>query len=186
MKKVFRRAVCALGTAALLPGLANVALAAERIDSTEKIGGVNWTLIVLIAVGVIAVAAAVVVVVRSKKESERVVEYTPGTIPVQRQPSATLEAQGTFMNGKHFGINSYAVIGRSHSAHIRATDETVSGKHCRVEWINGKLYLTDLGSTNGTMLAGRGKLTPNQPVQLETGSVFWLGNEKLAFRVRLK
>ncbi len=47
------------------------------------------------------------------------------------------------------------VIGRSEPAGIVIADALVSRNHCRVELTMGELVVTDLGSSNGTFVAGR-------------------------------
>jgi len=47
-----------------------------------------------------------------------------------------------------------------------AHERGVSRLHCQLSLNNDQLYLTDLGSSNGTFLNGR-RLTPNQPVLIE-------------------
>ena len=47
-------------------------------------------------------------------------------------------------------------IGRARDCDIVFSDGTVSGRHAQLTFLaNGKILLTDLGSTNGTKLAGR-------------------------------
>src|SRR5688572_24341516 len=47
------------------------------------------------------------------------------------------------------------VIGRSEPAGIVIADALVSRNHCRVELTMGELVVNDLGSSNGTFVAGR-------------------------------
>lgn len=163
------------------------ALAAGRAASKEPLSqtGGNTALIVVLVLAAAAIIAAVVVLVRRKKAVDSpAVVLSPPAPP--KPKGATLEAQGTFLGGKHFGIVSHATIGRSGSADIRVEDPMVSGSHCLLSWENGALFLMDLDSTNGTFVAGTGKLPPKKQVQLQNGSTFWLGNEKLSFRVKIK
>ena len=53
------------------------------------------------------------------------------------------------------------VIGRSESTDIVLQDSQVSRIHCRVTYSGGKIFVEDLGSTNGTLLDGR-------PVKLDS------------------
>lgn len=61
----------------------------------------------------------------------------------------------------------------------------VSGRHCRVSMSGGELYISDLGSTNGTYVEGR-RLNPQQSVPLTDGSVICLGSRDCAFRLTLR
>lgn len=47
------------------------------------------------------------------------------------------------------------VIGRSPSCDIPLTVEGISRQHCRIDYKDGSVYLTDLGSTNGVFIDGR-------------------------------
>jgi pSer/pThr/pTyr-binding forkhead associated (FHA) protein len=50
----------------------------------------------------------------------------------------------------------------------------VSREHVRLELKEQHVYVIDLGSANGTVLAGK-RLTPNQPVMLHNGDELLLG-----------
>eukprot|EP00850_Spirogloea_muscicola_P017377 SM000148S01054 [mRNA] locus=s148:344070:344748:- [translate_table: standard] len=55
----------------------------------------------------------------------------------------------------------------------------VSGRHARLEQKDGKMFVTDLDSTNGTFLGGR-KLRPGAVTQVDPGNVIVFGDEHLA------
>ena len=55
-----------------------------------------------------------------------------------------------------------------------ATDRGVSRQHAKIELKNNHLYVTDLGSTNGTYLAGE-RLVPNTATLLRKGDELLLG-----------
>jgi hypothetical protein len=55
-----------------------------------------------------------------------------------------------------------------------ALDRGVSREHARLHTEDGRLYVTDLGSTNGTFLAGK-RLEPNNPTLLRKGDELLLG-----------
>lgn len=183
MKNIFRTA--AMGMLSL-PTIAALALpaSASRVGSSESVGSGNTWLIVLIVAAVLALAAVLVVVLMKKGKAQPDQPIMIGK-PKDKH-HATLEAQGTFLGGKHYGIVTKAMIGRSSSADIRVNEPKVSGTHCQVTWENGALYLTDLGSTNGTFVAGTGTIPARMPVRLYPDSVFWVGDERCAFRVKMK
>ena len=84
-------------------------------------------------------------------------------------------------------LPTIAALALPASASRVGSSETVSsGTHCQVTWENGALYLTDLGSTNGTVVAGTGTIPARVPVRLYPDSVFWIGEERCAFRVKMK
>ena len=74
-----------------------------------------------------------------------------------------------------------ASIGRTANNAIVVADAGVSSRHAQVQWRNGALQLTDLGSTNGTFVNGE-KLVPNVARKLNVGDRVRLG--KLDFVLR--
>ncbi len=85
--------------------------------------------------------------------------------------------------GKEFplkaGLNSF---GRKSDNDISITDPYVSGKHGVIEVAADGTFVTDIGSTNGTML-NDAKLSPNMRTAITEEDVIRLGS--LEFRVRL-
>ena len=67
------------------------------------------------------------------------------------------------------------LIGRSEQCDIFLPSEKVSRKHADIEFIEGKLYLKDLGSTNGTYLNGE-KLRKGSLKSIKNGDKIGLGN----------
>lgn len=61
-----------------------------------------------------------------------------------------------------------------------ALDRGVSRAHAKIHLENEQLYVTDLGSTNGTYLGGN-RLTPNEPTMLRKGDELLLG--RLAIQI---
>jgi pSer/pThr/pTyr-binding forkhead associated (FHA) protein len=60
-------------------------------------------------------------------------------------------------------IKTEIVIGRRAGADIRLDFENISGKHCKLRFLNGLWMVRDLGSTNGTTVNGT-LLTSEQSV----------------------
>ena len=58
----------------------------------------------------------------------------------------------------------------------------VSGKHCSLRWRGGSLFLTDLGSSFGTLLEDGRKLS-NESADLKPGARFYLGSNKFGFQL---
>lgn len=67
-----------------------------------------------------------------------------------------------------------------------ASERSVSGRHCRVQNMNGCMVVTDLGSTNGTFLHSGERLMPNAPRTLGNGDGFYLGDRNNMFTVRVE
>jgi len=80
---------------------------------------------------------------------------------------------------------SYAVrlpllVGRSREAKFRIQQDRVSRRHCAFEVEEGVVRLRDLGSRNGTFLAGA-QLPAETPVEVPPGSLVRVGS--IEFRV---
>jgi hypothetical protein len=71
------------------------------------------------------------------------------------------------------------VIGRGDQANLRLPDVGISRRHARLDFDGNQVVLTDLGSTNGTMVNGQRVST----VGLNPGDMVQLGTTTLTFRV---
>ncbi len=68
---------------------------------------------------------------------------------------ATLTLMSGTEAGQIFALDrEESVIGRDLEAQVRLDDASVSRKHARIVRRDGKIYLEDLGSTNGTFVGG--------------------------------
>lgn len=76
-------------------------------------------------------------------------------------------------------------FGRSSGNQVRigADDPSVSGSHCVLYREAGRLYLMDLGSTNGTFFSQQERLKPNTPYRIRQGMAFFLSSTKNTFVV---
>lgn len=81
-------------------------------------------------------------------------------------------------------ITATAVLGRSHTADFQINDTTVSSRHCQLSWRGDKLFLTDLGSSNGTSVEGYGQIPANVPVELRNGDKITLSRSNV-FEVKM-
>ena len=57
--------------------------------------------------------------------------------------------------GRRIELASSLVIGREEPAAVVLADSEVSRKHCKAALIMGEVFLTDLGSSNGTFVGGQ-------------------------------
>lgn len=80
-------------------------------------------------------------------------------------------------------LNQSVVIGRKKGECDIALDyeKSVSGKHCEISERNGKFYVRDLQSSNGTWLNGNKVLTETEIV---SGNTLMLGRLEVRFEVR--
>jgi pSer/pThr/pTyr-binding forkhead associated (FHA) protein len=69
------------------------------------------------------------------------------------------------------------VIGRSSEADVALNDPEISRRHATFQAARGILYLTDLGSRNGTFL--NGKKLGTQGIEVKIGDHIDVGNTRL-------
>jgi pSer/pThr/pTyr-binding forkhead associated (FHA) protein len=67
------------------------------------------------------------------------------------------------------------VLGRGRQVDLQLEDPNVSRRHAVIYWENGRLFVKDLGSTNGTLLNGR----PVKSGPLSRGDVISVGGNEI-------
>ena len=68
-------------------------------------------------------------------------------------PSARLRVvDGADAKGKTFDLTDEVTVGRASGCQVALTDPTVSQLHARIYRRDGKLFIEDLGSSNGTFV----------------------------------
>ena len=82
-------------------------------------------------------------------------------------------------SGQDFTVSDAFVLGRSDQADIKLDDPYASEFHMRFNNREGRLVLTDLGSTNGTYVNGRRVTTP---VDLNRGDAVQVGKTVMEVR----
>lgn len=97
-------------------------------------------------------------------------------------------------SGERLTLDTALVLGRDPSAPADAPAEvyrwadmsrTLSKSHVRLEWDGRQVWVTDLGSTNGTFVRGAGASTPllpNQRTPVPTDVVLEIGDRTLTVR----
>jgi hypothetical protein len=81
--------------------------------------------------------------------------------------------------GKIFSLtHDEVVIGRRKESQIMLDNPSVSGKHCMIRKDDGRYFVRDLGSTNGTRLNGR---DVNVDLRLRPKDLLQVGSVELIF-----
>jgi S-DNA-T family DNA segregation ATPase FtsK/SpoIIIE len=70
------------------------------------------------------------------------------------------------------------VIGRSSEADVGLLDPEVSRRHARLDFARGIVYLSDLGSSNGTFL--NGKPVRDEGIEVRPGDDIDVGNTRIS------
>ena len=106
--------------------------------------------------------------------------YAPGGYAPPAGPgfSATLALDDG--SGRTYQLREGSnIIGRGQDAHFRLPDTGVSRRHIEVRWDGQTAMLSDLGSTNGTLVNG----SPVQDWQLADGDVIRAGHSEILIRI---
>ncbi len=90
-------------------------------------------------------------------------------------PKLTIHQEGAKV--EHVLGQNPVVIGRSSSCTIPVRDERASREHCRIEHDQGKWFVVDLNSSNGTLLDGV-RITRQE---LRDGAVIQIGHARVVF-----
>lgn len=98
----------------------------------------------------------------------------PGAGRAARRPRAWLEVG----DGEHPLTSPVTVVGRGSEADVRIDDPSVSRRHAELRLLEDGAILTDLGSTNGLVQAGKRV----DQVRLGDGDVVELGSTRIVFR----
>lgn len=78
--------------------------------------------------------------------------------------------------GARLELEPVTVIGRHPRATVQIDDGFVSSEHAQVTWNGDGWWITDLDSTNGTLLNGK---RVSAPMELSFGDVIEIGDVKL-------
>ena len=101
-----------------------------------------------------------------------------GYAAAQSSYSATLQLDDG--SGRTYALREGSnIIGRGQDAHFRLPDTGVSRRHIEVRWDGQTAMLSDLGSTNGTLVNG----SPVQDWQLADGDVIRAGHSEILIRI---
>jgi hypothetical protein len=98
--------------------------------------------------------------------------------PAQAGPGRTVRLVAGDGRSYPLAIGS-TVIGRGDQANLRLPDVGISRRHARLDFDGAQVVLTDLGSTNGTMVNGQRV----SAVALNPGDMIQIGTTTLTFRV---
>lgn len=82
-----------------------------------------------------------------------------------------IERVGT---GEAFLLRSHLLFGRSAACDVRIQESRVSGEHARLRWTGSTWEIRDLGSKNGTFVAGK-RLAAGEGATLLAGDTIGLG-----------
>jgi pSer/pThr/pTyr-binding forkhead associated (FHA) protein len=108
--------------------------------------------------------------------SEEVTYTIAGSVKVPKNATKTIVSE----NKKFKDITQSGIVGRSKESDTVIDNTNVSRKHLKVAFTNDKVYITDLGSVNGTYIDGK-KLEVNQKVELHQSEKLIIGSEEVVY-----
>ncbi len=105
--------------------------------------------------------------------------------PEMELKSYQLELHDLQSPGEVYRVNvsDRITIGRKEHCMVCIPNNTLSGEHCEIILRNGRLYLHDLNSTNGTFLNGNPNRITEEP--LGSGSIIEMGAVKLRVEISI-
>lgn len=104
-----------------------------------------------------------------------------GHMPTSGPPAPQMgQARLVSSDGRQYTIQiGSTTIGRGEQATMRLPDVGISRRHARIDYDGAQVVLTDLGSTNGTLVNGQ----RISAVALNPGDVIQVGTTTMTFRV---
>jgi two-component system cell cycle response regulator len=98
----------------------------------------------------------------------------------KEQEACLIIIRGTPQGSRFFLTQAEMIIGRDPTAEISVADQSISRKHAKVTKANGKVVLTDLGSSNGTYVNDK-KVSSGESVSLAKEDMVKIGNSIFKF-----
>jgi two-component system cell cycle response regulator len=98
----------------------------------------------------------------------------------KEQEACLIIIRGTPQGHRYFLTQHEMTLGRDSAADITVSDQSISRKHATVTKEKGKVYLTDLGSSNGTYINDK-KVAAGEKVALVKEDMIKLGNSIFKF-----
>ena len=98
----------------------------------------------------------------------------------KEQDACLIIIRGSPQGHRFFLTQNEMTIGRDASADLTVNDQSISRKHAKIVKANGKVEITDLGSSNGTFVNDK-KVTKDSTVVLAKEDMVKLGNSILKF-----
>ena len=95
------------------------------------------------------------------------------------QPRLEVIAAKGHEPGHLFDVGAGARLGRAAGSEVHIDDSYASAAHARIYRRGGRIFLEDLGSTNGTFVNGR---AVTRPIPLEVNDTVRIGDTELRYR----
>lgn len=143
----------------------------------------QWMLHLSLTLIAIVLAATLFVYFSKYKQSKAEPAAAPDAPPIMAFPQARLKGLSKAFSGRAVNYDfekAEITIGRGVQNDICIPQATISLRHATIEFKYPAYYLTDLKSTNGTLLNDN-KLNGYEPVRLKSGDKIWFGKFEYRF-----
>lgn len=98
----------------------------------------------------------------------------------KEQEACLIIIRGSPQGHRYFLTQDEMTLGRDSAADITVSDQGISRKHAKFTKENGQVYITDLGSSNGTFINDK-KIGPGEKTALEKEDMVKLGSSIFKF-----
>ena len=98
----------------------------------------------------------------------------------KEQDACLIIIRGTPQGHRFFLAQESMILGRDPAVDISVNDQGISRKHAKLEKRDGKVFITDLGSSNGTLINDK-KLEANSTKELSKEDMIKVGSTILKF-----
>ena len=146
----------------------------------------NLVLMICCAAAALLVPVILVMVLKKKKQAAPVPvpgpDPDPDPVPGPVPPVLLKLTAGDFI--KTWTLTGSKKLGRSHECELQLPPDTkcVSRIHLSISLVDGHVYVTDLGSTYGTVINGT-RLEPHRPVSCPRGTAVYIGSNHVCLRI---
>lgn len=161
----------------------------SQLEDSSATGLLCIGALVLVAVGIAVLTASKKRKAEQARQEQLRRQEQQRLLEEQRRQAQFRQAQQpTFhlrcWNGRLVCVCGTTTLGRDPGNTIVLPPNApgVSRSHCRLEVQAGQLILTDIGSSQGTLIHGK-RVPVHTPVALKPGSTFCLGSEQYSFTV---
>jgi two-component system, cell cycle response regulator len=98
----------------------------------------------------------------------------------KEQEACLIIIRGTPQGHRYFLTQAEMTLGRDAAADITVSDQSISRKHAKITKHDGKVFITDLGSSNGSFINDK-KIEPGKEMPLVKEDMIKLGNSIFKF-----
>lgn len=139
----------------------------------------RYLFLALLFLFIFLVARVVYIELRPRAARPRVERAAAGKTRGKRRAKLVIAGEAGRRKQASWELEGEVIIGRAPDCAVSIDDEFSSNLHAKVYQAEGRYYVEDLGSTNGTYVNGR---RINYPTELRGGDSIKIGRTVIEFR----